>query len=152
MSGVTIQNCVMDVCPKCGNVYPELPQPKEAKRAIARALIEADVKLWGDAILFLRKAMNMSSQAFADAMRASRMTVSRWENDHAGISGANDFRLRLLAVENLFHASEQAGIVAEVNRVIKIAYQEETKGKGVALKHTTVAPASPDGYSAAIMS
>jgi DNA-binding transcriptional regulator YiaG len=60
--------------------------------AISRALIPACLK--GSEVRFMRRALDMTQPAFAEAMEVRDETISRWENDHPGTGTMTEKSLR----------------------------------------------------------
>jgi DNA-binding XRE family transcriptional regulator len=71
------------VCEKCGNIVrTDIPDTPGLIAAVSIARAKVNLKLNGDEIKFLRKAMGMSAKELAKEIRVSDETVSRWENGH----------------------------------------------------------------------
>jgi len=91
----------MFVCGGCELKLPRLPDAETLVAPITRNIVIQPGRLDGDTILFLRKAMALTSNEFATMLRVERGTVSRWENNKSSIDGLIDLRLRLDAIDRL---------------------------------------------------
>lgn len=71
------------VCQKCGTtIRVDIPDMPGLIAAVSVARATRALKLNGDEIRFLRKAMDKSAKEMAQDLRVSDETVSRWENGH----------------------------------------------------------------------
>jgi DNA-binding transcriptional regulator YiaG len=81
-------------CVECGERETEVPDLRGLTRAVAMARALHPVPLSGREVKFLRRALDMSQQEFADAMEIRPETVSRWENDVPGTGGMTEKLVR----------------------------------------------------------
>ena len=83
-------------CSGCDNSYVDIPEPINLHIMLSIALSLQDGMLTGPAIRFLRKEIGMSGKAFAEFIKVSPVTLSRWENDPADAnkSESNDRLIR----------------------------------------------------------
>lgn len=101
LKGLNIYTC------SCGEEMPEIPNIEGLHKTIAMALIHKKTLLAGQGIRFLRKAMEIKAVELAQLMGVDKVTVSRWENDKAEISNANDHLLRMIYIRKLEEESNQ---------------------------------------------
>jgi len=98
LGGVTVKlvNSVRQYrCSECGgDEQTEIPDLRGLVRAVAmmRALIP--VRLSGQEIKFMRRALDMNQQTFAEAMELKPETVSRWEKNAQGVGGMSEKLVR----------------------------------------------------------
>ena len=101
LDNVVLDDWPMFVCGNCELKLPRLPNAESVAAPITRNIVIQPGRLDGDTILFLRKAMAITSTEFAAMLRVERGTVSRWENNKSNIDGLTDLRLRLEAIDRL---------------------------------------------------
>jgi DNA-binding XRE family transcriptional regulator len=71
------------VCEKCGNIVrTDIPDTPGLIAAVSIARTKVNLKLNGEEIKFLRKAIGKSAKELAQELRVSDETVSRWEHGH----------------------------------------------------------------------
>jgi DNA-binding transcriptional regulator YiaG len=121
LDNVWLQNWTMFVC-GCGLQLPLLPNAEEVASHVTRSLVVQSGRLDGDAILFLRKAMNLKSSELAAMLKVDRITVSRWENNKSNIEGLTDLRLRLDAIDRLLPISARREVAAELLPMFRYQY------------------------------
>ena len=92
-------------CDTCGTKKVEIPDPAGLTAAVAVTRATHRVKLGGSEIKFMRKAMEMPAKEVAKLLDVSEETISRWENDHQPIGGANEKMFRYLACKVLADAA-----------------------------------------------
>jgi transcriptional regulator with XRE-family HTH domain len=85
------------ICKNCGTVSHFIPFPDRLIAAAAIARAKVPLKLNGNEIRFVRKALNRSAKDLANDLGVSAETFSRWENDKAPISPATEKMLRIRA-------------------------------------------------------
>lgn len=84
------------VCEVCSRVVKvEIPAIEDLMNALARAVVLKVSPLTGKEVQFLRKRVGIKQTDFADIISASPEQLSRWENDHNGLSGTMDKFIRL---------------------------------------------------------
>lgn len=88
-------------CEQCGTRRVEIPDPAGLTAAVVVARATERVKLSGREIKFMRKAMEMPAKEVAKVLDVSEETISRWENEHQPIGGANEKIFRYLACKML---------------------------------------------------
>jgi putative zinc finger/helix-turn-helix YgiT family protein len=92
---VTVRNAVQAYrCPECGEEETAIPDMQGLVRAVAIARALDPARLAGRELRFMRRALDMTQQAFAEAMELAPETVSRWENDVPGIGGMSEKLVR----------------------------------------------------------
>jgi DNA-binding transcriptional regulator YiaG len=84
-------------CEKCDSQDVEIPDPMGLQKLIVKTLIGLDRRLRPDEFRYLRTYLGLSSKDLADRFDVSREQVSRWENGHNPIPGAEDKLLRYMA-------------------------------------------------------
>lgn len=89
VNGVGLYRC------KCGQEYVQLPGVQAVHDQVAAVLLKKESLLTGPESKFLRKWLRLTSEAMAQALGYTRVTVSRWENE--GPSAKTDRALRLYA-------------------------------------------------------
>jgi DNA-binding transcriptional regulator YiaG len=89
------------VCDKCETNRVEIPDPEGLTAAVVVARVTNRVKLNGSEIKFIRKAMEMPAKEVAKLLDVSEETISRWENGHQPIGGANEKIFRYMACKSL---------------------------------------------------
>jgi putative zinc finger/helix-turn-helix YgiT family protein len=85
---------VVQRCSGCGEEMIGIPDMQGLARAAAMARAQSPERLSGKEVRFVRRALDMTQKAFADAMELSAEHVSRWENDHRGIGAASEKLVR----------------------------------------------------------
>ncbi|MDH3975444.1 MAG: type II toxin-antitoxin system MqsA family antitoxin [Deltaproteobacteria bacterium] len=101
LKGINVYTC------SCGEEMPEIPNIEGLHKTIAMALIHKNTLLTGQGIKFLRKAMDLKAVELAQLMGVDKVTISRWENNKAEISNANDHLLRMIYIRKLEEESNQ---------------------------------------------
>jgi len=92
---VVLKNSVIrEVCTECGEKTIEIPGDDKLAAAVAITRILIPVRLNGQEIRFLRKAMGLKSKELAKKMGAEPATMSRWENNGQACGGYADKVLR----------------------------------------------------------
>ena len=135
LDNVWLKNWETYVCPNCNARYPILPSAQELTAMIAHAIVREEARLDGDAILFLRKSLGLTSEALAHILCVTRVEVSRWENNKNTIGAIQDFRLRLEAVDRLIPLRMQRESRELVTLIFQRAYKPE---ESIADKSITV--------------
>ena len=82
-------------CKLCGQVSHFIPFPDRLIAAAAIGRAKVPVKLNGQEIRFLRKALGKSAKDLANDLGVAAETFSRWENDKAPMSPAIEKMLRI---------------------------------------------------------
>ncbi len=101
LKGLDVYTCT------CGEEMPEIPNIEGLHKTIAMALIHKKSLLAGQGIRFLRKAMELKAVELARLMGVDKVTISRWENNKAEISNANDHLLRMIYIRKIEEESNQ---------------------------------------------
>ena len=112
------------VCSKCNVRMPTLPEVESLKMHITRHLVRELTPLEGDEIVYLRKAMGLKVAELADALRVSRVTISRWENNKTDIDPYYDFKLRMEAIDRIL-PDERRTMREEVSSLLQRNYRPE---------------------------
>jgi len=82
-------------CAECGgDEQTEIPDLRALVQAVAMARALIPIRLTGRELRFMRRALDMNQQAFAEAMELKPETVSRWEKDAQGIGGMSEKLVR----------------------------------------------------------
>jgi len=82
-------------CPKCGSLYPEIPEPDLLHIVMAISFAMKKAPLTGQEIRFMRKEIGMTAKAFANELGVTSVSLSRWESGHhSRRSLANDRHIR----------------------------------------------------------
>ncbi|MGE5111906.1 MAG: hypothetical protein ACM3JB_13675 [Acidobacteriaceae bacterium] len=85
------------ICEVCQQIVrAEIPAIKELLDAIARAVVTKQSPLKGVEVKFLRKRLGMRAIDFAKIIDTTPEQLSRFENEHNGISGTMDRFIRLV--------------------------------------------------------
>lgn len=111
LDNVFLQDWPMFVCGGCELQLPRLPNAESIASLITPYIVRQAGRLDGDTILFLRKAMALTSVEFAAMLGVERVTVSRWENNKTKIDGLVDLRLRLEAIDKLLPPTARRTLV-----------------------------------------
>ena len=83
------------VCKKCGTVLrTDIPDMPGLVAAVAVSRAKEPIKLSGQEIRFLRKAVGLTAKELASDLDVSEETVSRWENGHLAIGNSVERILR----------------------------------------------------------
>lgn len=83
------------VCGKCGEVLrTDIPDMPGLVAAVSVARAKEPLKLNGQEIRFLRKAIGLTAKELAGDLDVSEETVSRWENGHLAIGNSVERILR----------------------------------------------------------
>jgi putative zinc finger/helix-turn-helix YgiT family protein len=93
LMGVRVERCAS--CSEEQIVYQRL---EEVHKMIAKLFLKKSARLAGPEIRFLRKTIGWSGVDFAEHLRVTPETVSRWENGRDAISATADLALRLYFV------------------------------------------------------
>jgi len=112
-----------------GRSEPEVPKRDELMQWIARRIIEQDLSLTGDEILFLRKRLGQSQTVFAPAVGLAHETLSRAENGHQKLSQATDKVIRLYYAVLGMNDTWLAELRAQLTTVLT-AWKERPYGTG----------------------
>ena len=98
-------------CVKCKESVVDIPNIYGLHEMIAEDLIKKPYLLKGKEIRYIRKFMHLKAVELAKIIGVDKVTVSRWENDAAQISVANDKLLRLIYVQKY---QEKCDIILEI--------------------------------------
>ena len=83
------------VCDKCGTVLrTDIPDMPGLIAAVSVGRAKERIKLTGQEIRFLRKAVGLTAKELARDLDVSEETVSRWENGHLAIGNSVERILR----------------------------------------------------------
>jgi len=92
---VTVLNAVQSYrCSTCNEEMTAIPDMDGLMRATAITRALNPLRLEGREVRFLRRALDMTQVAFAEAMELVPETVSRWENDVPGTGAASEKSVR----------------------------------------------------------
>jgi DNA-binding transcriptional regulator YiaG len=92
-------------CEKCQHGHGvAIPDEEGLEAAVAMARIHVDVKLTGQDIRFLRRAIGYPAKAVAGHLQTTHETISRWENGHLPIGPQPDKLFRFLVARKLIKA------------------------------------------------
>jgi transcriptional regulator with XRE-family HTH domain len=96
LGGVTVKvlNAVVVRRCSCGEEMTGIPDMPGLARAAAMARALNPACLSGKEVRFIRRALDMTQQEFAEKMDLSPEHVSRWENDHKGVGAASEKLVR----------------------------------------------------------
>src|SRR2546426_1997962 len=125
LDNVWLENCEMFVCPQCSMHLPILPDVRRLTMMIAHAIVTQEARLDGDAILFLRKALQFTAQELAHILGVHRVEVSRWENNKVAIDPYHDFKLRLEVIDRIIPVDKQRRLREEVTLILQRAYKRD---------------------------
>jgi len=125
LDNVFLEDWPMFVCGGCDLKLPRLPNAESVAGLVTRHIVCQPGRLDGDTILFLRKAMALTSIEFAAMLRVERVTVSRWENNKSKIDGLADLRLRLEAIDKLLPPTARKELVSALVPVFQHQYTSE---------------------------
>lgn len=92
---ILLNTAIEEKCGKCNEVTISFPHLKGLFAAVAISRIKVPLKLNGQEIRFLRKALGMSAKKLAESLEITVETVSRWENNKAPIGPSYEKLLRL---------------------------------------------------------
>jgi putative zinc finger/helix-turn-helix YgiT family protein len=95
-------------CKNCGEQEVSFPDFNGLLAAIAVARVKTPVKLKGEEIRFLRKALELTAKELATHLGMRDETISRWENNKENISPPAEKLLRVLVANTL--ANQTPGI------------------------------------------
>jgi putative zinc finger/helix-turn-helix YgiT family protein len=88
-------------CKKCGEQEISFPDFNGLLAAVAVARVKTPVRLSGEEIRFLRKALEMTAKELAVYLGMREETISRWENNKENISPPAEKLLRVFVAETL---------------------------------------------------
>jgi DNA-binding transcriptional regulator YiaG len=91
LNAVVVQRC--STCSEEAEMVG-IPDLQGLTRAAAMARALNPARLCGKEAKFIRRALDMTQQQFADAMDLSPEHVSRWENERKGLGGAGEKLIR----------------------------------------------------------
>jgi transcriptional regulator with XRE-family HTH domain len=83
-------------CKKCGEITHSIPFPDRLIAAAAVGRCKIALKLAGEEVRFIRKALSESSKDMAESLGVAAETFSRWENDKSPIGPSYERLFRLL--------------------------------------------------------
>ncbi len=86
---------------KCGQEYVQLPGAQEVHDQVAFVLLSKASLLRGLEARFLRKWLRLTSEAMAEVLGYTRVSVSRWEKDGPSVATDRALRLYASAVRNV---------------------------------------------------
>lgn len=99
---ILVNAITQEICVDCGAVASTIiPDHKGLIAAVAISRIIDPLKLNGQEIRFLRKALNFNGKEFAERLEVAPETVSRWEHDKEIMGPAREKLLRLIVGKNL---------------------------------------------------
>lgn len=125
LKNIWLENWPIFVCRKCKTKLPLLLDPDKTSRAITRALVSEKGRLDGDSIVFLRRAMRLTTEALGRVLGVDRVTVTRWENNKRRIQGQYDYLLRHEAINRILPQDVQPGVRDAVNEIVAGGYRPE---------------------------
>ena len=106
---VDLVNTVEEItCQNCKEQQVSFPDFNGLLAAIAVARVKTPVKLKGEEIRFLRKALELTAKELALRLYVTPETISRWENDKENMSPPVGILLRILVAKTL--AGQTPGI------------------------------------------
>jgi transcriptional regulator with XRE-family HTH domain len=125
LDNIWLKNWETYVCPQCKTRLPVLPDPRILNGLIAHGIVTQEARLDGDAIHFLRKALELTSEELAHVLGVHRVEVSRWENNRVQIDPYQDFKLRLEAVDRIIPASKKRRAREAVTMILQRDYKKD---------------------------
>lgn len=99
LDNVYLENIETRVCKSCGNTTARIPRIIQLHNTIALALTFKDGPLIGKEIRFLRKRLHFKLSDWANLLRVTDTTLSKWENGERGIGSQSDSLIRLLYLQ-----------------------------------------------------
>lgn len=108
-------------CAKCERRFGiAIPDEEGLETAVAMARIHVPVKLTGQEIRFLRRAISYPAKAIAQFLQTTQETVSRWENGHLPIGPQADKLLRLRVASQLTKAHPWVGLSLDLDALLSM--------------------------------
>ena len=104
-------------CAKCRESVVDIPNIYGLHEMVAEGLVKKPYLLKGKEIRFIRKFLHLKAVELAKILGVDKVTVSRWENDTAQISVANDKLIRLIYVQKY---QEKCDIILEIMKYIEL--------------------------------
>jgi len=101
LSFVVLSQCILLVCIACDVSAAVLPNAETLHIAIVEKLLRVPARFTGEVIRFVRRSLKLTGDEFAGLLGTSRVEVSRWENEHSGMHGLTELRLRLQMIDLL---------------------------------------------------
>ena len=95
---VTLDSAEVHYCPDCGEEEVVVERIEQLHKQIAERVANKPERLTAKEIRFLRTFLGLSGADTAAELGVDATTVSRWENDRAGMSQTAERLLRLLAL------------------------------------------------------
>jgi DNA-binding transcriptional regulator YiaG len=130
---VTLINAVYEErCEACGFTQKVIPDLDGLIAAVAASRALHPLKLRGEEIKFMRKALEVSAKDLAALMNVAPETISRWENNREPIAPGTEKFLRLLVAGLLREKAPEIDCGVDVTGEIakmKIAPVCSEKGK-----------------------
>lgn len=116
---VDLVNTVEEItCKNCKEQELSFPDFNGLLAAIAVARVKTPVKLKGEEIRFLRKALELTAKELALRLYVTPETISRWENDKENMSPPVERLLRLLVAKIL--ADQTPGVLVDEMKVLSM--------------------------------
>lgn len=125
LNNIWLKNWPILVCSKCKTNLPLLPDPDKTAPELTRVLVSQPGRLDGDAIVFLRKAMRLTTEALAKLLSVDRVTVSRWENNKRNIEFGFDLRLRRHAIKRILPEHMRPETLNVFDEILASTYHPE---------------------------
>jgi DNA-binding transcriptional regulator YiaG len=122
LDNVWLKNWEAYICPECNLRLPVLHDARQMVVIIAHAIVTQEARLDGEAVLFLRKALQLKAEELAHILGVHRVEVSRWENNKAVIDPYQDFKLRLEVVDRVIPPSKRRSSREAVTLILQRAY------------------------------
>ena len=116
---VLVDSVYQKHCKHCGEVLHRIQFPDRLTAAAAVSRAQLPMKLKGDEIRFLRKAIAKSAVELAEFLEVAPETVSRWENNKLPMSPALEKLLRLHVGMEL--KAKAPAILFKPNQVLNMA-------------------------------
>lgn len=127
LKNVWLSSCISFRCKKCKVSWALLPDANKVTSAIARQLLEQDVRFNADEVLFLRKAFCVTAKYFAEMLGTERAEISRWENGKAAISPLADLKLRVRISGWFLTPDERNVATGQILRLLEDGHKEDPR-------------------------
>lgn len=98
---VTVENCLVHECPRCGSRDVRPPDEHGLRRAVLAAVARRVGRLTGKEIRFIRSMLGCTSRSFARLLSVHPSTLSRIENSRQRLGLGLERLVRVLALRSL---------------------------------------------------
>lgn len=116
---ILVKSVKVTACEECGHEESvSVPDVEGLEAAVAVARVTLPIKLTGQEIRFLRRALGLLSKDLAEELQVREETMSRWEHDDSPINPKDEKLLRILVGQRL--ASKARGVRYDQDEIFRM--------------------------------